>query len=168
VLFASAGNFGLSFILELVGTVLVVLVIWRYVVPPLRTMMARRLATIESELEAGDRARAAAGELVSARRAALEEAKAEAARILEQAQRAAETLVADGTRAAEEEYQRALVRAENEVESFRTRLRAEVMDEAGSVVVAAAERVVEAILDQPRHHRLIGEAIGATETEVGA
>ena len=167
-LLAAAGNFGLSFILEVIGTVLVALFIVRYVVPPLRRMMTRRLETIRASLEAGERAREAAAELVAEKRAALEEAKTEAQHIVDQARRGAENLVAEGHRNSEEEYERALHRAQSEIEASQARLRSEILDETGALVVDAAERVVNAVLDGPRHHRLIDEAIGATDAGAGA
>jgi F-type H+-transporting ATPase subunit b len=172
VLAASSDNFGLSFLLELIALVPVIMAVrhvWQKGVgnflPSIRDSIARRRELISEELAAGERARAHSAELVAAAKNALEDAKIEAEHIVDQARRAAAALVAEGESAAEQEYARAISRAEDEISASRNRLRAELTAETGEIVVAAAERVVQAVLDDDRHHRLIGEAISATEAE---
>jgi F-type H+-transporting ATPase subunit b len=165
---AAAGNFGLSYLLEWIALAFVVAFIWRYVAPPLRKAMDAKRQQIGASLSEGDRAQTEAEALVTERRAALESAKAEAAAILAQAQQSAAAMLAEGGRRAEEERDRIISRAAAEIDGARIRLRAEVISEVGALVVAAAEQVVAAELDAANQHRLIGEAIEATEQEVGS
>jgi len=158
-------NFGISFLLEIVGVVIVGGLIWRYIAPPLNKMMTRKLESIKGQLSAGDEARAEAVRVVGEHHSALEAAKLEAVQILEQAKKSSEFLVNDGVRRAEEEYGRIVSRIEHEIEAARSRARQEVLSELGAVVVVATEVVVRAELDATSHHRLIGEAIAATETD---
>lgn len=166
MLFAAA-NFGESYILEVVGLLLVVVFVVRKVVPPLRRAMDKQADVIRAQLASGDEARAAAERLVAARRAELEHARSEASHLVEQAKRSAEQLVEDGRRRADEERQRLVARAGAEVELARARVREEVTSRVAALVIAAAEAVVEAELDTATHHHLIVEAIAAAESEAG-
>ncbi|HUY30817.1 MAG TPA: F0F1 ATP synthase subunit B [Acidimicrobiales bacterium] len=165
MLLASA-NFGLSYILEVVGLAFVVAFVVRKVVPPLRAAMNRQEAAIRAQLAAGDEARAAAERLVASRRADLERARAEAETIVAQARESAEQLASDGQRRAEEERARLVARAAVEVELARAQARDEVTSRVAALVIVAAEAVVEAELDGEMHHHLIAQAIAAAESEV--
>ncbi len=166
---STSANFGVSFLLEIVGIVIVGGLIWRYIAPPLNRAMTRKLDSIKGQLLAGDEARAEGARIVAEHRAALEAARLEAVQIVAQAKNSAEFLVSDGVRRAEEEYGRIVSRIEHEIEAARSRARQEVLAELGAVVVVATEVVVRAELDATSHHRLIGEAIAATESDsIGA
>jgi F-type H+-transporting ATPase subunit b len=165
---ASSGNFGLSWILEVVALVPICYIVWRYVWASginLRGLMAARAATISAQLSAGDEARTQAVALVDAKRAAFETAKAEAETIRVQSGAAADEIIAEGSRRASDDYQRLLQRAEAETAAALARVRAEIAEEASVIIVEAVEQVIAAELDGASHHRLIDEAIGATEAE---
>lgn len=164
MILAASGNFGISFLLEILGIVIVAALIWRYIAPPLNKVMAKKLESIKGQLAAGAEARAESEHLVEERKNALAAATVEAGQIVEQAKRSADFLLSDGVRRAEEEYGRIIGRIEHEVEAARSRARQEVLNELGAVVVAATEVVVRAELDGTSHHRLINEAITATES----
>lgn len=162
---AAAGNFGLSWILEVAGLIVVAGLIWRYIAPLLNKLMVSKVESIRTQLSAGEEARAEGARVVAERQAELAAAKVEAQAIEAQAKHSAELLLVDGKRRAEEEYQRYLSRIEQEIEAARVRARHSVMEELGAVVVVATEAVVRAEMTDPIRHRLIGEAISATESE---
>jgi F-type H+-transporting ATPase subunit b len=161
----AASDFGLSFGLEWVALGIVVWLFVRYAVPFLRPRMNARIESIKVELESGDEARREAGELVATRAAALEEAKAEAEALVKRAQQAAAHLIGAGRERAGGEYALALTRADVAIDLARARVREDVIAQVGALVVAVAERVVAAELDERGHHRLIAEAIAAAESE---
>ena len=168
MILADAGNFGLSYVLEWIAFVFVVVFIWRYVAPPLNRAMSAKREQIRSQLAERDELAAAAEALIAERRTQLESARAEAREIVEQAHRSAAALVQDGRRRAEEERARIVARAGAEIDAANSRARAEVIAEVGSLVVDAAEQIVVAELDETNQRRLIDEAIAATESEVSA
>jgi F-type H+-transporting ATPase subunit b len=165
MLLASSGDFGLSYILEVVALLIVVAIIWRKVLPPLKRAMARREQTIAGQLSSGDEARALAAALVAQRRLELDNGRAEAASIIEQARQSATALLSDGERLAQDDYERAVARAHSEVDAARARVESEIMAELSDVIVAAAHAVVVAELNESIQHRLIDEAISAAESE---
>ncbi len=165
-LLASAGDFGAAWVEEIAALVILAALFYWKLWPYLRKAMDQRRQAISSQLSAGAEAAAEAAALVEARRAAVETAKVDAQRLVEQARATSARLVAEGDRRAAEEYERLVAKAATDVELERARLRDEVVAELSVLVVAGATEVVQAELDAPRQHRLIGEAIAAAETEV--
>jgi F-type H+-transporting ATPase subunit b len=165
MIFAAAGNFGISYILEIVGLVIVAGLITRYIGPPLKKLMNKKLDSIKSQLTAGDEARAEAAQLVKEQKAQLVTAKTQATQIVDQASKSALLLVEDGKRSAEEVYGRFVTRIDQEIVATKIRARQGVLDDLGAVIVSATEVVVRAELNGTSHHRLIDEAISATESE---
>jgi F-type H+-transporting ATPase subunit b len=167
VIVAASGsnNFGLSYVLELVGIAITVALIWKYIAPPLGRAMNRRLDSIRGQLAAGETARAEGLKIVEQRTAELKAAEQEAKALIEQAKHSAELLVLEGQRRAEEERSRIVARTAVEIAAARARARHEVLADLGLVIVAATEVVVRAELNDASHHRLIDEAIAATESE---
>jgi len=162
-----ASQFGLSYGLEWIGLLLVALVFWRYLWPPLRRAMNAQAERIRASLEAGSEARAEAERIVEAERAALSRAKADAEALLEQSRHGAERLLEEGRRRAEDEYARVVARAEVEIGLERARIEGEIEAELSALVVRYASLVVEAELDGANQHRLVGEVIDAAELEAG-
>jgi F-type H+-transporting ATPase subunit delta len=159
-------DFGLSFVLEWVGlAIFAAVVVLKFPIPQLRRMMSAQTEVIRAQLVATETARADAGRLVAERTAAVERARAEAAALVVRAERNAEHLLAVGRERADGEYSLALTRANIAIDLARARVRTEVINEVGALVVAVATRVVAAELDERDHHRLIGEAIVAAESE---
>lgn len=165
---STPANFGLSFYLEIVSLVFIAFIIWKYVWAGginLRGMMSAKETSIATQLSAGDEARAQAAALVDQKRAELAAAQIEAAAIVSQSESAAAEVVVEGQRRAAEDYQRIIQRAAIEIDSALARVRAEVAASASALIVKTVERVISVELDSTSHHRLIGEAISATETE---
>ena len=162
----AATDFGLSFILEWVAlVVIVVIVVRKFPMPQLRRMMSARLEAIHAQLVASEKARRDAERIVSECSAALERARTDAAVIVSRAERNAEHLLANGRERADGEYMLALTRARIGIELARAQIRAEEINAVGALVVAVAAKVVAAELDERDHHRLIAEAIAAAEAE---
>ena len=159
-------DFGLSFILEWVALVVIVVIVVRnFPVPQLRRMMNARMEAIHAQLVAGEKARRDAERIVAERSAALERAQTEAMSIVSRAERNAEHLLANGRERADGEYTLAVTRAQIAIELARAQVRTEVINEVGALVATVAAKVVAAELDERDHHRLIAEAIAAAETE---
>src|SRR6185437_10678550 len=66
------------FIGQLVGFALIVFIVWRYVVPPVRRMMANQQETVRKQLEDSAEAKKRLAEAEKAHEKAVEQAKADA------------------------------------------------------------------------------------------
>lgn len=151
----------LTFILEVAAFLIVLGLVAKYVVPPVRKAMNDKEGQIKNAIESAHQARREAAELAERRRVALEAAEAEAAQIVAQGNEVAEQLRTEGQQRATEEYDRLVQAAHAEIELARQRARDEVMEEVAVIVLRAAERVIEAGIDDERHRALVEEAIAA-------
>jgi F-type H+-transporting ATPase subunit b len=156
-----------TFVLELIAFLIVLWLMAKYVLPPLRDAMAKRAEHIRSSIQGAEDAKREADHLAGRRRELLEAARAEARQIIDQANEIADQLKEEGRQRGLEEHDRLVSNAQVEIELERDRARAEVMSSLGDLVLEAAERVVGAGLDSDRHRALVDEAIAAAQGDGG-
>lgn len=127
---------------QLVGFALIVFLVWRYVVPPVRKMMTNRQNTVRQQL---DEAAAAADRLAEASRAhskAVDDAKAEAQRITEEAQTDAKRIAEQMRAQADSELERVKAQGAKQVELLRAQLVRQLRQELGAESVRRAGELV--------------------------
>jgi F-type H+-transporting ATPase subunit b len=156
-----------TFIAELLAFVVVLVVVAKYILPPLNRMLAERQDAIRAELAAADQAKAEAEAADADRRAALEHARAQAREIIEQAQRTAERLSEEARERGQREYERLVSSADAEVQLARRRALEEAAQQLGAVVVETVERIIGREMDEAAHRDLIQEAVDALARETG-
>jgi F-type H+-transporting ATPase subunit b len=156
-----------TFIAEIVAFLVVLVVVGKYILPPLNRMLAERQESIRAELAAADEAKADAAAADADRRAALEHARAQAREIVEQAQRTAERLAAEARDRGQREYERLVSSADAEVQLARQRALEEAAQHLGELVVEVVERIIGREMDRAAHRDLIEEAIDALARETG-
>jgi len=154
-----------TLIAELVAFILVLLVVAKYLVPPINRELQARQDAIRAQLVAADEAKAEARLDEERRREALEEARMRAREIVEQAQRTAERLAADAHARGEQEYERMLTSAEEQVRLARQRALEEAAQHLGDVVVDVVERIIGREMDAAAHADLIDAAVSALAAE---
>ncbi len=152
-----------SYLAEVIGFLLLLGFIYRYVRPPLRRMMRKQSETIRSSIESADSARETSRRQLAEARASLEAAQADATAIIESAHQTSAQLRLEGESRGREEYDRIVASAAAESEFERLRARDEVVRQVGTIVMAATSLVVAAELDAARQRSLIGETIEAAE-----
>ena len=138
---------------------ILLIVMWKLALPPIRRAMEARTARIQSELDAAAKARSEAEELNANFDARLAEANAEAARIIEEARAAADAVHAERLAAIEPDIAQARAKADADIAAARARAMAEVQAEIKMIAVGAAEQVVRASIDEAAHARLIEDYI---------
>ncbi|WP_018180560.1 F0F1 ATP synthase subunit B/delta [Jongsikchunia kroppenstedtii] len=130
------------FIGQLVGFLVVVFILWRYVRPPVKKAMAAQQETIAAHISEHDEAKAQLAQAKEAHAKALEEARAEASAIREEARGDAQAIAEEMKTQADKEVARVgaqgtaqadLTRA-NLVRNLRTDLGLASVDVAGSLV----------------------------------
>ena len=117
-----------TFFIELAVSIILILAIYKWVLPPLNKAMEERQAKIRDSLDAADKARADAEAADDERRAVLEEARHQAREIVAQANRTAERVRLDAQARGESDYERIVANAEIEIDLARQR----AIDEAAS------------------------------------
>ncbi|NNN21190.1 MAG: F0F1 ATP synthase subunit B [Acidimicrobiales bacterium] len=154
-----------TFFAELVGFLFVLGFLAKWVLPPLKKIMAERQEEIRSSIENAANAKSDANELFEQAKAELDRAKAEARDIVTRANAVATQLKEEGRERGQGEYDRLVAAAQSDIEQEKVRVREEVGREFGQMVVVAAERVIGAELNAERHTQLIQETINQAGTE---
>jgi len=136
-----------TFIGQFVGFIVIVLLVWRYVVPPVGKMMVDRQNTVRQQL---DDAAAAADRLAESRQAhdkAKKDARAEAKRITEEAKSDAERIAEQMREHADSEVERIKVQGAKQVELLRAQLIRQLRQDLGAESVQRAGELVRTYVD---------------------
>ncbi|MGH3561479.1 MAG: F0F1 ATP synthase subunit B/delta, partial [Mycobacterium sp.] len=131
-----------TFIGQLVGFAVIVWLVWRYVVPPLRRLMADQQRSVREQL---DHATAAADRLAKASQAhskALADAEAEAQRVTEEARADAERITEQLRAQADLEVERIKVAGGQQVGLLRAQLIRQLRSDLGAESVRRAGELV--------------------------
>jgi F-type H+-transporting ATPase subunit b len=152
-------DLSLSFVVEVIAFVAMVLILGRWVYPRVMEAAEGRQRQISEQLEAAQRARQEAEERLAGAEAQLKEARSRAAEVLEGANRSAEQLRAELRGRAQEEANRIVAGAQRDIEAERQRAIDAVRGQVADLVIAATEKVVGETLDEQRHRSLIDRAI---------
>ncbi len=164
---ASLLEINVTFVVEVIAFVALLAVLWRYAYPKIIAAAENRQNQIARALAEAERARqdaAAALEDVSKQ---IEDARAQAREIIDRAHKAAvletEELVRKGRRDAEALLQR----ARSEIGAERDKAIQEIRAQVGTLVVAAAGRVLGESIDSRTHSRLIDESLAQLDAGNG-
>ena len=150
-----------TFFIELIVSIILILAIYKWVLPPINKAMEERQEKIRSSLEAADQARADAEAADYERRGVLEEARHQAREVVAQANRTAEQVRIDAQSRGQSEYERIVGNAEIEVGLARQRAVEESATRMGEIVMDVVERVIGREVNFEAHRDLIDEAVAA-------
>lgn len=138
-----------TFIGQLVGFAVIVFLLWKYVVPPVRTMMENQQETVRTQLadhaEAGKKVADADKEHAKA----LEDAKAEAAKVIEEARHDAEKIAEQLSAHADAELERIKTQGARQVQLLRQQLIRELRQSIGAESVHRAGDMVRNFVSDP-------------------
>ncbi|HEX3795657.1 MAG TPA: F0F1 ATP synthase subunit B [Acidimicrobiales bacterium] len=154
-----------TFIVELVAFLIVLAIVGKYVLPPLKKALDDRAALISSELTAAGEAKAEASAADDDRKSALEEARHQAREIVAQANRTAEQVKIDAQTNGQSEYERIVSNAQTEVGLARQRAIEEAANRMGQIVMDVVERVIGREVNADSHRDLIDEAVSALRAD---
>ena len=139
-----------TFIGQLIGFAVIVFLMWKYVVPPVRNLMKARQETVRSQLEESAEAAKKLAEADQAHIKALEEAKAEAARVIEEARADAERIAEQLRAHADLEVERVKVQGAQQVVLLRQQLIRELRQNLGTESVRRASELVGSYVSDPQ------------------
>jgi len=135
--------------------VVLLLAMWKFALPALKTGMQGRSDRIRDDLAKADAARTEAEELRANYERQVADSKAEATRIIEDARTTADGLKADLQRRAEAEIAEMKQRAAADIEASKAQAIADLTDEVAALAIGAAEVVVQHSLDRDAQVRLV-------------
>lgn len=136
-----------TFIGQLVGFAAIVLLLWRYVVPPVRNMMTARQETVRQQLVDSAEAAKRLTESTTAHSKAVERAKEEAEHIVEEAKVDAERIGEQLRAQAEIDAERIRAQGDRQTELLRTQLTRQLRLELGHESVRQAGDLVRNYVD---------------------
>ena len=131
-----------TFIGQLVGFAAIVFLVVRYVVPPVRRLMAARQDTVRQQLKDAATAADRLTESTTAHSRAVEAAKSEAERVVEEAQTDAGRIVEQLRAQADVDSERITVQGGRQVDLLRTQLSRQLRMELGHEAVRQAGELV--------------------------
>lgn len=149
---------------EAITFLVLLFIIAKYVVPPVRKAMNERQAHITQSLEVIEQAKTAEEETRTRTEAMLEEARREARARIDHATRMGEQLREEARRRGEEEAERAMARAQTEIDRASQRASEELRQHLAELVVAASEHVIGREMGTEVQRNLVDEVIGEVET----
>ena len=133
-----------TFIGQLIGFLVIVAIIWRYVVPPLKRMMANQQDAVRTQIDDSAKAAKRLADSDKHHAARVDEAKTEAKRIVEEARVDAERIVEQLRAQADVEVERIKVQGGQQVQLLRAQLIRQLRQDLGSESVRRAGELVRA------------------------
>jgi F-type H+-transporting ATPase subunit b len=165
----AGGNFlipNMTFVVELMAFIIVLGVLWRYVIPPVQQAMNARQEMARKLVNDSEEARQLLEKAQTAYRAAMADARHEAAQLRAQAERQRREIVEGASTEAEAGVAEIISRGQAQVEAERRQATRQLKTELGSVAVALAEKILgEALADNQRQDRLIERFLSNIEEE---
>jgi|SRR5690625_165418 len=138
-----------TFIGQLIGFTLIVVLLWRYVVPLIRRMMAAQQNSIREQLDEAAGAAARLADADQAHSKAVEDAKRESTRVVEDARADAERISAQLRSQADAEVERIKTQGGEQVQLLRAQLIRQLRADLGRESVARAGDLVRDHVSDP-------------------
>lgn len=156
-----------------VGFAIVVFLLWRYAVPPVRKLMRKEQDAVRRQMAEADAARERLEEAEAKYRDAVANARTEAARIRDTARADAQRIVEEMRERAEQEAERIRASGAEQLASQRQQIVRELHAEVGELATELAGRLVSEHMDDSANRaasvdRFIDELEGMSAQESSA
>jgi ATP synthase F0 subunit b/ATP synthase F1 delta subunit len=153
-----------TFIGQLIGFAVIVFLVWKYVVPPVRNLMGNQQETVRKQLSEHAEAEKKVAEADAEHAKALEEAKAEALRVIEEARHDAEKIAEQLRAQADIELERIKVQGAQHVRLLRQQLIRELRQSLGAESVhRARDLVADYVADPAERSATVDRFLGELE-----
>jgi F-type H+-transporting ATPase subunit b len=144
----------LAFLILLIG-------MWKFAFPAVTKMMNDRTERIRSNLDSAEKVKTEAQQILDEYQRQLADAKSEANRIIEEARQTAEALRRDLMQRAEAEVAELRQRSSEDIAAAQERALNDMRARIATLVIGAAEKVVERNLDRDTNNALIESFINS-------
>lgn len=157
-----------TFLVELAAFVIILVVIGRFVIPPVQAAMRQRRALIRGQFDEAEEARERAEAAEAAYRAAMTEARAEASRIREEARTKGQQIIDELKATAQSEADRIAAEGRQQLSDSRAALAPELRAEIGALAVDLAGRIVgESVADEARRTGVVEQFLAGLDEPAG-
>jgi F-type H+-transporting ATPase subunit b len=154
-----------TFFIELVTVAVILLLMTKYILPPLNKALEARQEKIRESLAAADAAKAEAAAAGDERQQLLSAARDQAREIVAGAQATSDQVRAASAARGQAEYDRIIANANAEVDTARQRAIDEASSRIGEVVFELVNQIVGREVDESSHQDLVREAVAALNVE---
>ena len=150
-----------TFFIELVTVAVILLLMTKYILPPLNKALESRQEKIRESLAAADAAKAEAAAAGDERQQLLTAARDQAREIVAAAQATSDQVKAESAGRGQAEYDRIIANSNAEVDTARQRAIDEASARIGEVVFELVNQIVGREVDESSHQDLVREAVAA-------
>ncbi len=138
-------------------------VLSKFAFPRIQEALEKRAAAIRENIEAAERQREEADELLKEYRQRLAEAREQADDIAARARKASEAAVAEATSEGKAKREELVAAARKDIETETRRSLEQIRREVADLTVLATEKVTRRSLDDADHKRLVEDALGEVD-----
>ena len=135
-------NINATLLAQAVVMIVFVAICWRYVYPPILSVMQEREKKITEGLEAAKKADDSLEEAKLAFDKELNQARAEAAEILEKANNRASKIVSDATSKAEVEAEKIMASAATNIENETNKAKEELRQQMSDIIIDTTQKIL--------------------------
>jgi F-type H+-transporting ATPase subunit b len=138
-------------------------VLRKYAFPRIQEALDKRANAIRDNIEAAERQRKEADDLLAEYRARLTEAREQADDIIARARKAADSAKADAAEDGKARREELVAAARRDIEAETSRSLARIRSEVADLTVAATEKLTRKSLDDADHKRLVEDALSEVD-----
>ena len=151
-------NINATLLAQAIVMIVFVAICWRYIYPPILSVMQEREKKISDGLEAAKKADDSLEEAKLAFDKELNQAKAEAAEILEKANARASKIVSDASLKAESEAEKIMASAETAIENETNKAKEELRQQMSDIIIDTTQKILGDEISKEKHQEILKKA----------
>ena len=151
-------NINATILAQAVVMIVFVAICWRYIYPPILSVMQEREKKITDGLEAAKKADDSLEEAKLAYEKELKEAKAEAANILEKANNRASQIVTDASSKAEAEAEKIMASASTNIVNETNKAKEELRQQMSDIIIDTTQKILDDEISKEKHEEILKKA----------
>ena len=151
-------NINATLLAQAIVMIVFVAICWRYIYPPILSVMQEREKKISDGLEAAKKADDSLEEAKLAFDKELNQAKAEAAEILEKANARASKIVSDASSKAESEAEKIMASAETAIENETNKAKEELRQQMSDIIIDTTQKILGDEISKEKHQEILKKA----------
>ena len=151
-------NINATLLAQAVVMIVFVAICWRYVYPPILSVMKEREKKISDGLEAAKKADDSLEEAKLAFERELDQAKGEAAEILDKANTRASKIVSDASVKAEAEAEKILASAATTIENETNKAKEELRQQMSEIIIDTTQKILKSEISEEKHEEILKKA----------
>jgi len=151
-------NINATLLAQAVVMIVFVAICWRYIYPPILSVMQEREKKISDGLEAAKKADDSLEEAKLAFDKELNQAKAEAAEILEKANTRASSIVGDASAKAEAEAEKIMASASTAIENETNKAKEELRQQMSDIIIDTTQKILGDEISKEKHEDILKKA----------